>query len=112
MDKKTIYTLLPYIILTLILTVYLTSKVNSCNAPETVKVVRDSITQNKIDSVKIIDLQYQDTLRIERNNYRILEESLKTLEAVYKVKRKVRSEQTTSQRESSLKKRIREGLQK
>ena len=112
MDKNTIYTLIPYVILALIITVFLTAKINSCNTPETVRLTRDSVKQEKIDSVKIIDSKYQDTLRVERNKYIVLEGRLETLEAVYKVKRKINSEQTTDQRFNNLKKRIQEGLKK
>ena len=62
MNKDNLYILIPYVILIIIVTVFITVKINSCNKPETVTLQRDSVSQKYIDSLRAL---IQKVQRIE-----------------------------------------------
>ena len=62
MNKDNLYILIPYLLLIIIATVFMKTKINSCNKPETVTLQRDSVSQKYIDSIKVL---IQKVKRIE-----------------------------------------------
>lgn len=54
MDKNNLYTLIPYILLIIIATVFVTTKINSCNEPVYTTLQRDTTYQKSIDSIQIL----------------------------------------------------------
>jgi hypothetical protein len=46
-----LYTVLPYLLLIVILTVIITLKIDGCNKPEYIPNTRDSVLQSKVDSL-------------------------------------------------------------
>ena len=62
MNKDNLYILIPYLLLIIIATVFITTKINSCNTPETVTLQRDSVSQKYIDSLRTL---IQKVKRIE-----------------------------------------------
>jgi hypothetical protein len=97
-------------ILLIIATLFISSQINGCHKTDTVQ--RDSTDQKVIDSLKREIKDVRDSLNTEKAYGLELEYSLKTLEAVYKQKRKTNSVQTSEQRYNSIKERIKKGLNK
>ncbi len=54
MDKQNLYTIIPYAIIIIFATVFITLKISSCNAPVYTTLQRDSTYQKSIDSIQLL----------------------------------------------------------
>ena len=65
MEKQNLYVIIPYAVIIIIVTVFITLKIDSCNEPVYTTLQRDSTDQRVIDSLKVLRQEINRLIEIQ-----------------------------------------------
>lgn len=107
MNKQyNLWQILPYAVLILIAAYFITTEINSCNKPQIIYNVRDSVSQMKIDSLNIVIQRINFNIRGIQDALLVNETGTESNRIVYIERKKQIENQTSNEDYEQIKRKL------